>query len=165
LILGVDGMVRYHGESNDEAAFFHHELFHIIHQADLGPCAAVWCALWREGLAVHVSKALNPSANASEMLLDFPKGLLADVEKARQASLDDLSTRLDSEDAEVYQNLFQTRGRDQRLPVRRGYVLGWWIARHLGQTHSLQEMAEWDGPTVRRRVEAALTALRSEATR
>lgn len=165
LILGVDGMVRYHGESNDESAFFHHELFHIIHQADLGPCVAVWCALWREGLAVHVSKELNPSANASEMLLDFPKGLLTDVEKVRQASLDDLSRRLDSEDEDVYRNLFQTKSDDQRLPVRRGYVLGWWIARHLGQAHSLQEMAEWDGPTVRRRVGEALATLRAQAAR
>ena len=82
-----------------------------------------------------------------------------------QASLDDLSRRLDSEDEDVYRNLFQTKSDDQRLPVRRGYVLGWWIARHLGQAHSLQEMAEWDGPTVRRRVGEALATLRAQAAR
>eukprot|EP01034_Spumella_vulgaris_P038270 gene38270-47252_t len=52
LIFGADGMVRYHG-AGDEAAFFHHELFHIHHAAQAKDCNDDKLAdrLWTEGPA------------------------------------------------------------------------------------------------------------------
>jgi hypothetical protein len=37
LIFGADNMTRLHG-NGDEAAFFHHELFHIYHAAQMPDC-------------------------------------------------------------------------------------------------------------------------------
>ncbi len=41
------------------------------------PQPGMWQPLWQDGLAVHVSKMLNPRATDKEMLLDFPAGSLA----------------------------------------------------------------------------------------
>ena len=55
----------------------HHELFHLYHSRAFEGCDAVWCGLWREGLAVHVAAELNPGASDAELVLTMPVPLRA----------------------------------------------------------------------------------------
>ncbi|QOY95272.1 hypothetical protein IM543_05230 [Massilia sp. UMI-21] len=159
-IFGADVMVKVHGQG-DEAAFFHHELFHDYH--DTG-CKSepVWVSLWGEGLATYVSKQLNPTANNAELLLDFPPNLVADTRKELKRALDDVHAKLDSEDRSDYAGLFFGRdGGAGGLPARRGYYLGYLVAEEIGKDLSIQQMAKLDCGAARTAVTAALERLRS----
>jgi hypothetical protein len=67
LLFGVDKIAALQGEDANLGPLFHHELFHVYHgsvnaqmaSATHGP---VYQDLWCEGLAVYVSKRLNPDA-------------------------------------------------------------------------------------------------------
>lgn len=142
LIFGADMMTAVHGDG-DESAFFHHELFHIHHDAVSPECPGqgMWQPLWREGLATYVSKVMNPAATEAEMLLEFPSGTLA-VTKARlHASLADLEKVLDDTDEKYNAPLFGTRRDDTGLAPRRGYYLGYLVAREIGATRDVRAMA------------------------
>jgi len=143
LIFGVDGMVHYHGDGN-EAAFFHHELFHVYHEQFLGDCAekGVWAPLWSEGLAVYVSKVLNPTANNTELLLDLPAGTVAQTEAQLPAAFEQLEQVLASDDEAFYPPLFQFRQDETGLARRRGYFLGYLVAREIGKTRDLRTLAK-----------------------
>jgi len=164
LIFGVDGMVRYHGTSN-EAAFFHHELFHTYHQKSFGDCAqsGVWEPLWIEGLAVHVSKVLNPDASLKEMLLDMPEGLVARTDEKLAASFAQLESILASTDVKYAAPLFQFGKDDTGLIPRRGYYLGYLVARELGKTRDIQTLGKLSCEEARPLVFATVHQLRLEA--
>ncbi|GAB3256828.1 hypothetical protein [Chitinimonas naiadis] len=164
LIFGVDGMVRYHGESN-EAAFFHHELFHTYHQKAFMDCAqpGTWERLWAEGLAVHVSKVLNPDANEKEMLLDMPKGMAARTEERLAASFARLETVLNSADPKHEAALFQFSKDDTGLSPRRGYYLGYLVAKEAGKTRDIHTLARMSCERVRPMVASIVHTLRLEA--
>lgn len=141
LIFGVDGMVRYHSGGR-EAAFFHHELFHVHHATHFGDCEAVWCGLWQEGLAVHVANELNPGSTPAELMLDIPPGLVPDTERQLVASLEQLRTVLDSTDRRMLSGLFSGgEGDGTGLPARRGYYLGLLVAREAANGRDLQGLA------------------------
>ncbi len=167
LIFGVDGMVRYHKPGSDESAFFHHELFHVYHTTQKTDCEEMWCSLWREGLAVHVAKTLNPNASEDELLLAIPAGLVTNTQTKRRESLADLKSVLDSTDHEVYAGLFSTQGKANAsgLPTRRGYVLGYWVAQELGKRYNLRELAKMPPDQVKPLVFAAVDALLAQASR
>ena len=159
-IFGADAMVKYHGDG-DEAAFFHHELFHDYH--DTG-CKSepVWTSLWGEGLATYVAKRMNPSANNSELLLDIPRNLVADTQKHLGRAFEDLHGKLESEDRTVYAGLFQGRGGDGTdLPARRGYYLGYLVAEEIGKEMSMQQMAKLDCQAAHTAVVGAVEKLRA----
>lgn len=166
LIFGADMMTRLHG-NGDEAAFFHHELFHAYH-GSLFNCGEelVWQRLWAEGLATHVSKVLNPQANEQEMLLDFPAGSANLVQGQIYVSLTHLEQVLDSTDSQQQANLFNMNGRSEDgLQPRRGYFLGYQIAQELGKTRSLSEMAKLSCTAVRPLIGSAITTLKARAQR
>lgn len=159
-IFGADVMVKVHGDG-DEAAFFHHELFHDYH--DMG-CKSepIWASLWNEGLATYVAKRMNPSANDAELLLDFPRNLVAATRKELQRALDDVQGKLDSEDQAVYAGLFYGSGNDGTgLPARRGYYLGYLVAEEVGKGMSMQQMAKLDCGAARTAVLGAVDKLRA----
>ncbi len=159
-IFGADAMVKYHGDG-DEAAFFHHELFHDYHNMQ---CARepVWVGLWNEGLATYVAKRMNPSANNSELLLDIPRNLVADTQKQLGRAFADLHGKLESEERTHYEGLFQGRGGDDTgLPARRGYYLGYLVAEEIGKGMSMQQMAKLDCAGARKAVAGAVDKLRS----
>lgn len=161
-IFGADSMVKYHG-NGDEAAFFHHELFHDYHAMDCKP-RPIWASLWNEGLATYVAKQMNPSASNSELLLDFPPNLVADTRKELGRALDDLHGKLDSEDRLDYAGLFFGSGGDKTgLPPRRGYYLGYLVAEEVGKHMSMQRMAKLDCGAARTEVVTALERLRAGA--
>lgn len=152
-IFGADAMVKYHGEG-DEAAFFHHELFHDYHDMGCpGGRRPVWTSLWAEGLATYVAKRMHPDADNSQLLLDVPRNLVADTRRQLDRAFDDLHAKLESEDPVAKAGLFQGRGGDNTgLPARRGYYLGYLVAEEIGKRMSVQQMAKL-------RCEAAHTAV------
>ena len=159
LIFGIDGMVQYHQPSSDESAFFHHELFHVLHAPLFGACDEIWCALWSEGLAVHVAKTLNPHATEDELLLAFPPDLVINTEARRRDALIHLKGVLSSTDGDVHGGIFQLRGDTTGLPARRGYVLGLWVAQELAKAHTLQALSKMTGDQVKPLVLDAVNAL------
>ena len=158
-IFGADAMVKYHGDG-DEAAFFHHELFHDYHSMDC-PKQPIWVALWNEGLATYVAKSMNPSANNSELLLDMPRNLVADTQKQLGRAFDDLHGKLDSEDQATSGGLVWGRGGEATgLPARRGYSLGYLVAEEIGKGMGMQQMAKLECGAARTAVVAAVEKLR-----
>jgi hypothetical protein len=163
LIFGADLMARLHGEG-DESAFFHHELFHTHHDVVSPACDAqgMWQPLWREGLAIYVSKVMNPNATESEMLLDFPAGALEHTKAQLQASWDNLAPLLDNTDAKYYAPLFSTGKDDSGLSPRRGYYLGYLVARDIGATRDLPTLARLSCTDARKLVIEAVNKLRAQ---
>jgi hypothetical protein len=164
LIFGADGMVQYHKSTSDESAFFHHELFHILHRPLLGTCEEIWCSLWREGLAVHVAKTMHPQASEDELLLTFPPDLVKNTEAKRRDALIHLKGVLSSTDEDAYSAIFQSRGDTTGLPPRRGYVLGLWVAQEIAKSHSLQALSKMNAERAKPLVFAAVDALIARST-
>ena len=145
LIFGADLMARLH-DGDDEGAFFHHELFHTYHRlaSTVCPQPGMWQPLWHEGLATHVSKVLNPRATEKEMLLDFPAGSLALTKAQLPAAWAQLAKVLDDGNAALYGPLFSTSKDNSGLAPRRGYYLGYLVARELGRTRDIHALAALD---------------------
>lgn len=164
LVFGIDGMVRYHGTS-EESAFFHHELFHTYHAPALAACSdseAVWVNLWSEGLATYVSKVLNPAADDKAMLLDAPEGMARRTRLVLKPAFANLESVLDRTDREINGQLFMLDGKEVNgLPARRGYLLGYLVAQEAGKTRSLQEMAKLDCKGAREVVGQAVARLKN----
>ena len=158
LLFGPDIMALVHSW-DDDAAFFHHELFHTLHDQAFAECDEMWCALWTEGLAVHVSSALNPDAGEPALLLDFPPGLAEDTRAQLRPALEHLQSVLTSTDEDVYSALYNTRSDDTGLPPRRGYVLGYLVAQEIAQSHSLTELAILSNEDVEPLIPAAIERL------
>lgn len=164
MVFGVDSMVKYHGNGN-ESAFFHHELFHIHHRNAMGDCgdAGIWANLWSEGLAVHVSKVLNPDANEQELLLEVPNHMAAQTRAVLPAALAQLEDVLDKTDERTYAGLFYGSGDAGNLPKRRGYYLGYLVAQEAGKRRSIQELARLSCGQVKELVHATVHELRVAA--
>lgn len=165
LVFGLDVMARLHG-TKDESAFYQHELFHTYHQQQLGDCddGQVWSSLWKEGLATHVSQVLNPGADESQLLLDFPSGMPARTRAVLPQALRQLRSVWASEDDTTWGGLFHLRTDDGTgLPGRRGYYLGYLVAREAGKRFSLQELAKLDCAAARTVALAAVDSLITSA--
>lgn len=148
LLFGADGMARLH-DYEDENAFFHHELFHILHFDAFTTCGTVWCRMWPEGLAASAAHALNPQAGHDELLLDLPKGTVEATLSQLAASLQEVRANLDSRDPDLIASLFALRPQGDGMPQRRGYYIGYLIAEE----------------ATREQDHAALAALSNEAAR
>lgn len=161
MIFGVDAMAKFHRGDN-ESAFFDHELFHLYHQQAAPDCgdAGIWYNLWNEGLAVYVSKVMNPGASEKEMLLDVPEGMPAQTRAMLPQALAQLESVLDKTDAATFADLFSRRGESGTLPKRRGYYLGYLVAKEAGKTRDLRELAKLDCGQVKAIVFSAVQKLR-----
>lgn len=159
-IFGADQMVKVHKENN-EAYFFHHELFHDYQpmQCERWP---VWASLWQEGMASYAAKVLNPNATDEEMMLHLPLNMVPDTRKQMRRALDDLYAKLDSTDQDAYSGLFLRKGDNSGMPARRGYYLGVLVAEEAARTMSVQQLARLDCEAVRPVVFAAVARLRAE---
>jgi hypothetical protein len=158
LIFGADVLARSHPYANEEP-FFHHELFHTYHDDYFSDCGAVWCALWIEGLAVHVAKTLNEDATDAQLLLTVPEPIPAAVDANLQEAVCEARARLDSREESDLRALFSFQRLNERLPPRFGYYIGYLAAREAGRTRSVQELARLSQADVRPVLEAALAAL------
>jgi hypothetical protein len=163
LVFGADVMAATNPEG-DAAPLFHHELFHLLHRQKFScETQPVWTALWGEGLAVYVSKTINPGANENELLLDFPKGMAANTRAMLPAAWAQLQTVLDNTDDDAALELFSTKAKDATLPVRRGYYLGYLVAKEAGKTRDMATLAALDCKQVRELVGETVRKLAKES--
>lgn len=162
LIFGADMMATLHAKDN-QAPLFHHELFHVYHHQHFA-CGTdtIWENLWEEGLATYVSDAMNPGASDSELLLDFPKGMRAATEAKLAASWAHLTQVLDKSDPSLYSELFSTKAGNSSLPARRGYYLGYLVAREAAKTRDLPALAAMGCKETRTLVETTIQKLSKE---
>lgn len=165
LLFGVDGMVAFHDAgATNEAAFFHHELFHLYHRPRFGACEAIWCSLWQEGLATYVASKLNPEASEAELLLTLPDDMAAATRAQLAPSLLALRQVLTLNDPSAYSDLFGFGERAlSPFPRRRGYYLGFLVAQSLGRTHDLRTLANMPAEEVQPLVIAAIDRLIADA--
>ena len=157
LMFGADVIDRLHKDMPIQP-FFHHELFHLLHGRTFKGCEKIWCNLWSEGLAVYVASRLNPGATDADLLLNRPVPLRSAVESHKQAAVCAVRARLDSTDPKDYAPLFLGSGEalSAELPVRFGYYVGYLVAKDLGRTRSLRQLAALRNEKVKTLVMASL---------
>lgn len=140
LFVGLDGVVRIHGETPDLAILLDHESFHLYHHQVNASLVLpggdpLWLGIWKEGLAVHACAVLHPGASRQDVLLG----------DAALAAIDDAMLRRIAR--EVMPRLGATMGeaRDRYLsygyvgdiPSRSGYALGFAVAARVAAERGL----------------------------
>jgi len=168
LVFGVD-VIAKQGSSMPLPVLFAHELFHLHHaaqQPDPGADQRIVDALWFEGLATYASTLIVAGTTDTQALplshvhkpdapvLDDPARRvdLAQMSVELQRSLGaELSAVLESQDRDRYADFFLGRAsaRLGERPVRSGYWFGLMVARSLGKTKSLEELAKADMKALR----------------
>ena len=161
LLFGVDMIASVYGAAVDPQAFFHHELFHIYH-AQVVPASneRLIDGLWREGLALHVAKTLNPSADGVA-LFGLPPGMPERAQQMLPRLARELREQLDSTSSEVYASYFLGSNLDGVVPARSGYYVGYLVARRIGSNLALAALARLQGAPLRTAVERTLRELES----
>jgi hypothetical protein len=158
LLFGVDVTARIH-PPDERGAFFDHELFHMYHRQITGVGGGrgdpLYRALWEEGLATYVSGALNPRVSESA-ILGRPEDLAERAEPLLPQIARELLQNMDSTSPDLYQAFFLGNSPRKDLPPRSGYYVGFLIARELGQSHSLQQLAQINGELLRSTVRQML---------
>ena len=155
LLFGADVIAEVHSGKN-MTAFFHHELFHLYHEARVPSCMTIWCSLWEEGLATYVAHRLDPSATDEELVLNLPQPIRPAVEANRTRSICAVVRRLDSTSDEDFSALFQGDDRLPGYPSRMGYYIGYLVALDVGRTHGLHQMADMNLVQARPLIDASL---------
>jgi hypothetical protein len=151
LLLGVDGIARFHGTSFPVRVLLSHELFHLYHfQVNPVPKPVselpLYRQVWQEGLATYVSAQLNPNAPLEDILLDprlAREGPTLIPTFARRI-LPQLETADDSIAAE-----YLSYRRNSESPPRMGYLIGLEIAKSLAKTRSLYDLTRLRGGALR----------------
>jgi len=158
LLFGADVIADIHLK-HDIAPFFHHELFHLFHNQSFECSGALWCGLWREGLATYVAATRNPGATDAELLLMFKNEPLRTAIVDQKEAVCTVAAKLDSTSAEERRALFSSGRLNERLPPRFGYYVGYRAAAEAGKTHSLKALATMPAEKVRPLLEASLRQL------
>lgn len=163
LFFGPDAIVYYHGADADLDVLFSHELFHCYQGQKnpamcLDPAAPLYVSLWMEGTATYASERLNPGASPLHVLLDDAALAQADASSLRAAAQAMLS-KLDARDEATQSLFFEAGHHGDGWPPRVGYAVGLRIARALGTTMSLPQMAALPAQRVRETLAQALQRL------
>jgi hypothetical protein len=155
LLFGLDVIAGMHAPDANLAPFFEHELFHVYHEG-MHPRApdGLWWSLWEEGLAVHVSKTLNPTATNAEIELADPLTARANAVLPQLAH--ELRQKMDSTSDQAYGDFFLGHGKRTDIPARSGYYVGMLVAEHLERTRSLAQLVKMEGQPLHRAIEGAL---------
>src|SRR6202030_1804613 len=161
LLLGLDGLAKFHGADAHISVIFSHELFHIYHfQVNPPPRDAdqieLYRLIWQEGLATYVSHVLNPEASLADVLLD-PR-LAKEGPKYVPMFAHNLLTQLESTDDETAARYLSYQ-RGAQIPSRMGYLIGYQIARRMAATHQLAELAQLRGHALLAQVRQEVQAL------
>lgn len=141
LIFGADGIARV-DTPDSVPMLLDHEFFHIVHGRTFPGCQAIWCTLWREGMAVYATSILNPGASDRQLGLEEPSRMRPAVEAHRREAFCLLRARLGATDAATRRLFFLSGGGDGPLPPRFGYYLGYRIAQRAGQKRSLAMLTD-----------------------
>jgi Predicted Zn-dependent protease (DUF2268) len=151
LLLGLDGLARFHGSNPPLAVMLSHEFFHLYHfqvnplprNPDVIP---LYRLLWQEGLAVYASRQLNPGASLADALLD-PQ-LAAERPGSITYEAKRLLLCLDSQDDDVVIH-FLAKSEGGTGPGRIGYLIGYEIVAHLAAKEPLSGLARLRDPGLR----------------
>ena len=161
LLLGLDGLAKFHGADVRLPVILSHELFHIYHfQVNPLPRDVdqieLYRLIWQEGLATYVSQVLNPDASLADLLLD-PR-LAEEGPQFVPMLARNLMAQLESrDDATTARYLAYQRG--GWIPARMGYLIGYQIARRTAATHQLTELARLRGHALLNLVREEMQAL------
>ena len=161
LLLGLDGLAKFHGADVRLPVILSHELFHVYHfQVNPLPRDVdqieLYRLIWQEGLATYVSQVLNPDASLADVLLD-PR-LAEEGPQFVPMLARNLMAQLESrDDATTAQYLAYQRG--GWIPARMGYLIGYQIARRTAATHQLTELARLRGHALLNLVRDEMQAL------
>jgi hypothetical protein len=167
LLFGVDAMAAL--GMKDLMPGMQHELFHRYHREffefEGSSAYPLWTALWAEGMAMYVSKQLNPSASELDLGL-VPLGMARQVNERRAAVAADFLRKFESTaepDAALYFN--SPEGKDAVVPPRAGYQLGVLVVQELSKQHSIQTLARWSQAEAKPQVRAALERIGATRSR
>jgi len=163
LLFGADVIAEVHS-GKSLAPFFYHELFHLYRETYASNCMTIWCSLWEEGLATYVASKLAPGAGDDELILNLPAPIRPRVEANRRRAICAIVRRLDSTTVDDFSALFQGDDRLPGFPSRMGYYVGYLVARDIGRTHGLHEMAEMSLVEARPLIDASLARMATCAT-
>jgi hypothetical protein len=161
LLFGIDKIERLYGKNANLAALFHHELFHLHHQAlcampeptPEGPNGLA-APLWTEGLAVYVAHHLNPGASLAELTLSEEMVTAADARMPALAR--ELLGLLDDAREEDYRDFFLGAGKRDDLPKRVAYYVGYRVAASLAKQMPFEQLVRLCGSELRRAIELEL---------
>ncbi len=147
LLLGLDGLAKFHGADVRLPVILSHELFHVYHfQVNPLPSDVdqleLYRLVWQEGLATYVSQVLNPDASLADALLD-PR-LAEEGPKFVPMFARSLLTQLESTD-DATAALYLSYRRGGLFPSRMGYLIGYEIAKRTAATHQVTELARLRG--------------------
>lgn len=165
LLLGVDNIAA---ENPPLGVLVDHEMFHIYHH-DVNPTFfptksendlyqyGIYRQVWAEGLATYVSQQLNPGTTDVTAL--FSKKLATLPVAQTQALGCLIEQRFDSRSADVADLLFDGSNHPPALPSRGGYLIGYLIAKDLGASHSLADLADMSGSSLEGAVRSRVRTL------
>jgi predicted Zn-dependent protease DUF2268 len=164
LLLGLDGLAKFHGPNVRLPVILSHELFHLYHfQINPLPRDAdqveLYRLIWQEGLATYVSQVLNPDASLADVLLD-PR-LAKEGPKFVPLLAHGLLAQLESRDDETAARYLSYR-RGGQIPARMGYLIGYEIAKRMATAHRLTELAQLRGHTLLNSVRQEMQNLAQE---
>lgn len=165
LLLGLDGLAKFHGADAHLTVILSHELFHLYHfQVNPLPRDAdrieLYRLIWQEGLATYVSQVLNPEASLADVLLD-PR-LAQEGPRFLPVSAHHLLTDLESTD-DATTALYLSYRPGGLIPARMGYLVGYEIARKTAATRPLTELARLRGHALLSLVRQEVQFLATEA--
>lgn len=155
---------------DDPDVLYSHELFHIYHHNRLNIDEKTYdekgkltLPLWMEGLAVYVSKEMNPSKGDDKVFMskDLPNVSQKDIKWMAKEFLKNADAKsYDEKHPEIYQNWFNYGKQIRKdIPTRAGYLLGYHVVKEIGKKHSSYEMAGWDLDKMHKEVKATLALL------
>lgn len=164
MVIGV-GSVEQELPRLSLPVFLNHEFFHRYHfQAagfsdDPAEHQQIWRALWAEGLATYVSKALTPGATTADALLS--SHLEARAQPLMPQLAGDLLAGMDRIDVELFDEYFTSGPVAARhaLPARTGYYVGCVVAGRLAERRTLAQLAHLRGEALHAEIAATLREL------
>jgi hypothetical protein len=167
LLFGVDAIAAL--GMKDLIPGMQHELFHRYHgqffEFEVASAYPLWTRLWTEGMAMYVSKQLNPSASELDLGL-VPLGMSQQVDARRSEVAADFLRKFEStaeRDAKLYFD--SPDSKDAVVPPRAAYQLGVLVVRELSKQYSIQTMAHWSQAEAKPQVRAALARIGASPNR
>jgi hypothetical protein len=149
LLIGLDGLARFHGTDAPLAVILSHEFFHLYH-FQVNPLPRnpddlpLYRLLWQEGLAVYASQQLNVGASLADVLLDPRLAANGPASVSAEAKL--LLLRLDTtDDINAAHFLAKSENGEGRI----GYLIGYDVVTRLAQKRSLSALARLRDPGLR----------------
>lgn len=162
--LGVD-MIAKHNKWSDQQPFFDHEFFHVYHLQRFKIEPKLYSQLWMEGLATYVSRKMNPRASDAEAMLDA--SMISKTKSALPAIIKDIKANLTRPDPDnkIRFKYFNIDSKDQLIPTRSGYYVGYLIAQELAKNATVPEMVSWQGDQLIDKMRSALDKISKDASK